>query len=98
MSIEARMRAFIKAGYRPQLKSHLLPGPPDERYETLHWREWFRAKDGTVNYLSEPHADSVGWQLDAWPVDPDGQRILGGVFPTIEEALSYAESELAKYA
>lgn len=95
MSIEERLRAFIDKGYRPQIKSHLVPGEPREGWATLHWREWIRGLgEDDVQWLSEPHADSVGWEVDAFSVLPDRPAIHGGVFRTLDEALADTERQL----
>ena len=93
MEIEDRIQKFYDLGYHVTIKSHLLPGKPKEGWPTITWQEHIRERG-----LSEPHTDSIGFAVNAVSLWPDSQDIHGGVFPTVDQALAYAEKELAKYA
>lgn len=97
-AVERRLRRFIEEGYRPSLKSHLVWGEPREGWAILTMREWIRTKEGTgsVRFLSDPEDNVVGWSVDAHSVRPDEPSIHGGVFKTVDEALTDSERELEK--
>lgn len=90
MSIQARLEAFLAEGYRPRIKSHLLRIPMDGA--------WADERDRMIEegWWLMPDNVFMGWCVDAFPYDHTGPPIIGGTKRSLEEALAYAEAELAK--
>jgi hypothetical protein len=91
--LEKRLRRFLDAGYRPRITPHLVSATVLE--PTGVWAT-IMLPDGL-----DPDGPEVlhahGWRVDATPVRSGQQMLVGGVFPTVEEALAYTEAELEKY-
>jgi hypothetical protein len=100
MNVVEQLQALVERGYRPVVKTHLVPERNLRKYELMD-EDWERAPVNHVHPEQEERwgRELIGWEVDvystmdaAWP-----DAVWGIVEPTLERALvSTLESLAAK--